>query len=411
MATEHQYSPAMPPSPWSPAPQSWDGIKWSGYNPNMDKTPKQFQEHRRRSELSDSSSIYSQPEWTPRELESEPSNGMEIPIDGGLICSNSSTYTRGESSANKLDFSAEDKRHPASTNAGAPKTNQVKYTKSSPVLRFDVPSLEDNRDSTDLQQPERGIISPRSTFGGERNQKRDYRYPALLPSPPVLPSQSKKSKNLEAKLSSIFGLVRDSKPSGIVEAASPSRKRDSIPGSKKPARFQTLPPSPTHHKDHGNGERPMTNPFPTCWTRRNSEHIERKAGLKRFSGTIRQPGISSSTKKEAVIDQRRSATGPNTPISPKSGFLSMISPTELRETFQIGSEELEQAVSKAKHKISVRTATERRRESLKKKITVIGISDQAPGMLPLAKTDTNDDVWTVEQLKDERVTSLRRRSI
>jgi hypothetical protein len=65
----------------------------------------------------------------------------------------------------------------------------------------------------------------------------------------------------------------------------------------------------------------------------------------------------------------------------------MISPTELRETFQIGSDELEQAVSKAKHKISVRTATERRRESLKKKITVIGISDQAPGMLPLAKTD------------------------
>jgi hypothetical protein len=88
----------------------------------------------------------------------------------------------------------------------------------------------------------------------------------------------------------------------------------------------------------------MKSPFSPTWNLLSPHRTEYEDCPKLLSGTTR-------------------VLKPNTPTSPISGLMS-----ELSETLQIGSEELEHAFSKAKYKLSIKLDAEKRRDILKKKI-------------------------------------------
>jgi hypothetical protein len=71
----------------------------------------------------------------------------------------------------------------------------------------------------------------------------------------------------------------------------------------------------------------------------------------------------------------RKADGPDTPILPKTGLMVFL-PTVEVNVMEKGNE----LVAKAKKSVKIKSGQERRRDDLRKKIVVIGITDQSPGI-------------------------------
>jgi len=70
--------------------------------------------------------------------------------------------------------------------------------------------------------------------------------------------------------------------------------------------------------------------------------------------------------------------GPDTPHPNKSTFKGFFPSVET--TMQKGGVHIQEAVTKAKKTVRFKTSEQRKRESLKKSIVYVGISDQSPGM-------------------------------
>lgn len=83
--------------------------------------------------------------------------------------------------------------------------------------------------------------------------------------------------------------------------------------------------------------------------------------MKRVSKKERMPPIRKPT---VIRNGQRNAAGPDTPLPTKQGF----------------NDHIQEAYARAKKKLTIKTADEKKGERLKKKIFVVGITDQSPGM-------------------------------
>ncbi|KAE8447463.1 hypothetical protein EG329_010736 [Mollisiaceae sp. DMI_Dod_QoI] len=212
----------------------------------------------------------------------------------------------------------------------------------------------------------------------------------LVPKPLAIRSKKPKRISILSSAPSMLRNARDSLEWGINELTSPKPKKHNNTPVK--ARFsmhsgnttpEEMPPTPPpkssrrKKKKFGAGEHPLRSPYPFPGKEEDDvlpSPSESSFGSK-FSGAVR--GLSTSrrgsqTKKTVITNRARKADGPDTPLPLKSGFV---------ETIHRGNEQLQEIIEKTKKNV-LRTAEERRRDELKKKIVVVGIGDQSPGSYP-----------------------------
>jgi len=202
----------------------------------------------------------------------------------------------------------------------------------------------------------------------------------LMPTPLAFRIKSRKAEHLAIEKTSLFANARDSMAWGIRELTTPMKqKHPAIPENT------SMPPPPStssRKRNFSTGKHPLKSPFPFSSSRKNSdpEGPERKLS-KRFSGAMTRfsGGKGSPTKKNIISNTARSPAGPDTPIPTKSGFMSILPSTDVSETVHNGNKHLQEVYLKAKRGLTIKTSGERRRDSLKKKIVVVGITDQSPG--------------------------------
>ena len=134
----------------------------------------------------------------------------------------------------------------------------------------------------------------------------------------------------------------------------------------------------------GSGKHPLKSPFPFHHapdipdTVPETDSVERTFS-KRLSGAMKHLHISPISPRIGVIsNSARRPNGPDTPNpnskSPFKGFFP-----SLETTIEKGGMHLQEAVTKAKKSVRFKTSGERNRQSLKKSIVYVGISDQSPG--------------------------------
>ncbi|KAL3423582.1 hypothetical protein PVAG01_05329 [Phlyctema vagabunda] len=206
------------------------------------------------------------------------------------------------------------------------------------------------------------------------------------------------SESSSRKKPSMLSSARESFATGIRELASPTRSRHNMsPGSgpsltspSSPRQMRTPPalfpppPPPTpplqlspqtkRKRDWASGNHPLKSPFP--FGRKVSGAMK-----KRFS-------VGSATTRETslITNGERSADGPDTPLPRSTGGVLMRTLQDSADVLQKGNSQILGAVKKAKKTVRVRSPSEKRRDELKKQITVIGHSDQTPGKLPFPST-------------------------
>jgi hypothetical protein len=103
---------------------------------------------------------------------------------------------------------------------------------------------------------------------------------------------------------------------------------------------------------------------------------------RKVSGRLRTlaSGRSSpvATTKHAVTQNKAIKLDCIEPPTPnKSGFTDLLPSAKL---LQKGNEHFHEVIGKAKNAVHIKTAEEKRREDLKQKIMVVGVTDQTPGM-------------------------------
>lgn len=139
------------------------------------------------------------------------------------------------------------------------------------------------------------------------------------------------------------------------------------------------PKSPRRKKERNNfgtGEHPLKSPFP--FSGKEEDVVVSPSSESRFRSKISEAfkkslstrrGSQTNNKQLVISNKARKGSGPDTPVVAKSSFV---------ETIHKGNEQLQEIIEKTKKSV-LRTAEERRRDELKKKIHVVGIGDQSPG--------------------------------
>lgn len=169
------------------------------------------------------------------------------------------------------------------------------------------------------------------------------------------------------------------RPSTVSYTSSMAPPNIVIPESNKPWK-----------KDFSNDQHPLKSPFPFLSTNKipDSPRATGPTGSlgEKLSGAIKR--LSGGTKmsptedNEIIYNSSRSATGPDTPMPRKSGFMGIKGAPDL---IQKGNEHFHEVVEKVKLKVNKK---ERRRRELKKQILVVGIMDQTPGQSLLSMSDS-----------------------
>jgi hypothetical protein len=250
-------------------------------------------------------------------------------------------------------------------------------------------------ESSTIQGPQ---IPRHSRFGdgfehdlnGQYNHElTDVGLAALVPRRLVIRTKPKKPQQQAEEKLSFFANARDSLNWGIDALTSPKTQHFNSAvtpileeESISPRGAHMPPPPKAKHKRFGNGNHPLKSPFPFGLTYENSDPGESgQKFMKRFSGAIRRvfgAGRFSPTKTTVIPNSQRAYDGPDTPLPLKSPELVTFVDEEVMRP--IGNLHFQEVAAKAKQGLAVRTADEKRRESLKKKIMVIGTTDQSPGM-------------------------------
>ncbi|RDW67718.1 hypothetical protein BP6252_09114 [Coleophoma cylindrospora] len=181
---------------------------------------------------------------------------------------------------------------------------------------------------------------------------------------------------------SFFISARESFALGMKELSTSSRtKRAESKGHRRTHSGRLIPPPLTlikskHKPSFASGNHPLRSPFPFKTNRTSGGEIR-----KRFSGAMSRISGSESMIKESTIisNAARSADGPDTPAldTGRTGFV-MKSLEEAADVLEKGGEGLKGAVKKGVSSVKVKSKTERRRDKLRKSITLIGPSDQSP---------------------------------
>jgi hypothetical protein len=143
------------------------------------------------------------------------------------------------------------------------------------------------------------------------------------------------------------------------------------------------PPLKPRHNLFGTGNQPLKSPFPfrqkldVPETIRETGPPERTLS-KRISGAVRHLSLSPAFPKRNVISNgARRSSGPDTPMPVKSPFNFFPS---VETTMRKGGVRIQGAVKRAKKTVRFKTSEQRKKESLKKSIVHVGISDQSPGV-------------------------------
>jgi hypothetical protein len=113
-----------------------------------------------------------------------------------------------------------------------------------------------------------------------------------------------------------------------------------------------------------------------------------KTFSRQLSGAMKHLTLGpTSLKRSTTSNWGRQARYPDNLMPNKAHFKSVLPSVE--STIQRGGVHIQEAVTKVKKAIRVKTPEERRRESLKKSIVYVGISDQSPGMPPISGVETS----------------------
>ena len=342
---------------------------------------KSYEQHPETSEFSDSSSVYSRSE-----------SGFKEP-DKGETYLKSSTYSESESSGDHSDLGIQGKKASHSLRRRALGTNE-EY-RAGVLLRagsIDTATLEEFLD----REESRYLYV--ECFGGIKaggvsayDQGLTDVDPELLPNPLAIRTKSKKPENLGIENKSLFANARDSMSWGIREITeiTPTRSMRSSRMLENRSSPKMSSPIASKKRNFSSSKHPLKSPFPFYSSRKGSNPEEldesRDKLSKRLSGAMRRISggpKASLTKREVIYNSARVPNGPDTPMPVKSGFMTLLPSVEIGETIHTRNEHFQEAYTKAKESLKIKTSSERRRESMKKKIVVIGITDQSPGELP-----------------------------
>jgi hypothetical protein len=210
----------------------------------------------------------------------------------------------------------------------------------------------------------------------------------LVPAPLTARSSPKKEPTSpKTKRASLLAEARDSMSWGVQELTGGPVVRSKEPTI--PENFAVPPPTSTRKRTLASGKNPLKSPFPLRKNFANStESQESDSTLgNRFSGAMKRlSGGKSPTKTTVISNSARAPDGPDTPMPVKAGGVKSTFPSvNMGESVQHGNEVLQEVYLRAKKSLKIKTSEEKRRESLKKKIVVVGVTDQSPGMFLSAK--------------------------
>lgn len=207
---------------------------------------------------------------------------------------------------------------------------------------------------------------------------------------PLTTRPKKEPTSPKTKRSSILAEARDSMAWGIQEITGAPITR-----SKElaiPENLAMPPPPEKRKRNFGTSKHPLKSPFPFRKNSADSQESDTTLG-KRFSGAMKRlSGGRSPTKTTIISTAKRAPDGPDTPMPVKSvGMKTALASVNVSESVQHGNEHLQEVYEKAKKSLKIKTSDERRRESLKKKIVVVGIIDQSPGtVIPSCEPQSSD---------------------
>ena len=384
----------LPPPPRPPmSKHSQKILQLTSTDPRYKET---FPDTHRQQEVSpkssgSSGSVYSQPEGTyvdakPTHVNSWGSAPAALSsTHGGSGYLQPSIYTGSETSASYSNVAgagrATSQRH---------RERQEKIERSSDGLNRDQRTGPSTHHSPQTQRRSRFEDGFEHDIDGQYNHGlTGVDLAALVPRPLAIRTKPKKPlQNPEEKLS-FFASARDSLTWGIDALTSPKTKHFNSAASQAPEEDNVSPkdtgmlppPLKTKRKKFGSGNHPLKSPFPFGLAYENSDPGESgQKFTKRFSGAMRRvSGASkfSPTKKTVIPNSQRAHDGPDTPLPLKSlGLVAFIQDDVIGK----GNVHFQEVMAKAKQSLTIKTTDEKRREGLKKKIVVIGITDQSPGM-------------------------------
>lgn len=141
-----------------------------------------------------------------------------------------------------------------------------------------------------------------------------------------------------------------------------------------------IPEKSTKRKNFDTNKHPLRNLFSDSTHKSPDSHASSadKKFRKRFSGAAKHLHRLSfpTAKKEFIPSSLRDSNGPSTPRPDKTKTLALW----LRaEVLHRGTRHLQEVITEAKNAVHYKFADEKRRESLKKNIVLVGITDQSPG--------------------------------
>jgi hypothetical protein len=112
------------------------------------------------------------------------------------------------------------------------------------------------------------------------------------------------------------------------------------------------------------------------------EQVPRKRNFGRISNPwkrISGASVSPTKTTNIISNAARAPEGPDTPVVRRSDHFPNI---DISETAHHKNEHFQEVYERAKKSLRIKSSDEKRREELKKKIVVVGITDQSPGMHP-----------------------------
>jgi len=355
----NQYPQSLPPPPKPPMSNSNRKIlQLTGHDPRYDRTIPQHSElfESSSSASSSSGSVYSQPDRVAKEMtqpipdKRSSTHSEPVPTIIGTTHLKSSSYnTMGQGiRAYYLTIKEQELQKSKDPRKNLGRTFSTEHL-----------TIEDFLHET---KPRTGSESE-----DDRNRIKNPNSQHLVPQP--LAIRSKPKREYSGDKGSILASARDSMAWGIDALTSPTiSKHPPIPEESS---MQPVTPRVIRRKPD---KEMLKSPLKLNSTSPQSETSNERLSRK-FSRTMKRLSGSKAPPRPTVISNvARAPEGPDTP-APKSG-ISVRSPVE---ALQYGNEHFQEAYAKAKKSLRIKTAEEKRRESLKKKIVVVGMSDQSPG--------------------------------
>jgi hypothetical protein len=260
--------------------------------------------------------------------------------------------------------------------------------------------LEQNENTTlrDLLAEERAQQDERRSWSFENSvesqckhelREADFRY--LMPEPLVLrPKRQTKKLSLNTK-NNRLKITRDPVERDIDEMLSSMQETKlyntpitSVFNEGNNSTRMVPPPLKIKHTIFGTGNHPLKSPFPFRHGPAIPETIDEtcpneRTFNKRITGAMKHLWLSPTYSQRGVISNgARRPSGPDTPLPGKSPFKAFFPSVETK--MQKGGVHIQEAVTKVKRTVRFKSSVLRKRESLKKSIVYVGISDQSPGM-------------------------------